>query len=267
MKGISSVARVSNLAAVVVLVGLPVVSVWARSDTLDPGKSVVGVATAMVGEALGATGPAPGQAPAGRVIGRRWGGPQPAGPACATLRGTAASTRILIAKVGIDLDVLEGSPPSVPNDIEVAWHYPGTSQPGGQGNTFIYAHNFGRPRNSAAGLFNPIHQLGPGDHVCIALAGGSSIDYAVESVAPRWPVQDTRPLAQSGDERLTLMTCNGTADDGTRFIVVAERVDPPARPVAIDSRGGGGEATAASPGPGPSPSASPGILPLPFPGQ
>ena len=174
--------------------------------------------------------------------------------------------RIVIPSVHINLDLREGDGSAPPDHVWVAWHYPGSANPGTVGNSYIYAHGHGTPENSAPGLFYPIHYMHNCDAVYVYTSSTTAYRYQTVNVNRNWPSRDTRPLNPTGDDRVTLQTCNAYGDNDPKTIVVALRVDlapppQPAPPPAGNYSGGGSSSgSGAAPGgsgPQPSPSPSP----------
>ena len=122
------------------------------------------------------------------------------------------------------------------------------------------------------GLFWPLHYMHMCDAVYIMNSPTDVLRYQAASLNFNWPARDTRPFHQTGDERLTLQTCNGWGDYDPKTIIVAERVGgaPPPAPAPTASSGGGsggsggGGGGAPQPEPSPSPSPPP-VLPIPVP--
>jgi hypothetical protein len=101
--------------------------------------------------------------PAGALAAYRAPGCPTVGPAPA--RNDGYYPRVVIPAVGINVEIHEGDGNSPPDHQWVAWHYPGSAQPGQVGNAYIYGHAHGSPPNSASGLFWPLHYM----HVCDAV--------------------------------------------------------------------------------------------------
>src|SRR5258708_18587947 len=72
--------------------------------------------------------------------------------------------RVVIPHVGINVEVHPGNAATPPDNDWVAWLYPGLSQPGQTGNSYVYGHAHGQPPGSAPGLFWPLPYM----HVCYA---------------------------------------------------------------------------------------------------
>src|SRR3954452_23962269 len=85
-------------------------------------------------------------------------------------------TRLRIAKIGVDVLVVEGTTPSALR--AGAGHYVGTPLPGETGNVGIAGHRttFGRP-------FNRMAELGPGDVVTLETPFATYTSTAVKDVA------------------------------------------------------------------------------------
>jgi sortase (surface protein transpeptidase) len=133
--------------------------------------------------------------------------------------------RIVIPRVGINLELHEGDGHGPPDHVWVAFHYPGTAAPGSRGNTYIYAHAHGSPQNSAPGLFWPLHYMKVCDLVEIYTSPTTAYRYQTSDVNLHWPTRDTRPLNPTSDTRVTLQTCNTWNDWDPKTIVVALSLD------------------------------------------
>ncbi len=176
--------------------------------------------------------------------------------------------RVVIPHVGINVEIHPGNGGTPPDNDWVAWLYPGLSQPGQTGNSYVYAHAHGQPAGSAPGLFWPLHYMHVCDAVYVYTSANNVIRYQAVSVDTHHPGNDTTPLQQTSDERLTLQTCNDWSPSGPKTIVVAERfVDPPppapAAPAPQHPGGSGGSGGGGAPAPQSSPSPSPQPLPIP----
>jgi LPXTG-site transpeptidase (sortase) family protein len=73
-------------------------------------------------------------------------------------------------------------------------------------------------------MFWRLHDTHIGDTVEVDYGGGKVYRYRVSEIHPAVNWKDLSWLQPTGDDRLTLQTCNGWKDDDPRFIVVARRV-------------------------------------------
>ena len=150
--------------------------------------------------------------------------------------------RIKLLRVAIDLLLVKGDGKTPPVKYE-AFTYPGAdhlltgSQPGGS-NTYVYAH-------ARTGMFWRLHDLHIGDVVDVDYGGGKMLHYRVSELHPNVNWKDFSWLQPTGDDRLTLQTCNGWKDDDPRFIVVARRI-PDATALTLGRQGGSCIATMAA---------------------
>jgi hypothetical protein len=145
------------------------------------------------------------------------------GTVISNLRGSSAidSTikgypRIYSVKLNIDLAIRPGdghTPPVAP----IAFQYPHTADLGQSGNTYLYAHD--RP-----GMFYGLHNAAIGDILVVALAADRKVYYQVTEIHGQVAWNDFAWLRPSGDNRLTLQTCNFSGDRDPRFIVVSKEV-------------------------------------------
>ena len=174
-------------------------------------------------------GDAPADAPGTRDVPRL---PETRGPVDPQDRSPLELTglRIVLPRLGIDLPLAPGDPDrDVPRPgfagatpEHSAFVYPGSRNPGDNGNTYIYAH-------ARAGMFLSLWNATLGDSVAIARSDGSiALSYQVTLIVPRVAPTETRWLDPDGDERLTLQTSTGPRPEDPRFIVVAHPLVRPA---------------------------------------
>ena len=138
--------------------------------------------------------------------------------------------RILVPRLAIDLPLEIGDTdrdvprPGYPGGTptEIALVYPGSANPGGPGNTYVYAH-------ARSGMFLMLWNAKLGDAVVIERADGTVLrSYQVALIVPRVDPSDTHWLDAQGVERITLQTSTGPRPEDPRFIVVAYPVAGPA---------------------------------------
>ena len=134
--------------------------------------------------------------------------PSPSGTAG---RGVRAS-RIQIARLGIDLAIVEGDGIDAP--IGKAAHYPGSAWPGGGSNIYIYAH-------ARVGMFITLWQVRLGDTVTLQLVDGTSRTYVVTKILPKVPFDAVQYLQPTTTEQLTLQTSTSYYSTAPRFVVIA----------------------------------------------
>ncbi len=134
-----------------------------------------------------------------------------ASPSPGASAGIAAS-RIRIARLGIDLAVIEGDGIDAP--IGKAAHYPGSAWPGGGSNIYIYGH-------ARDGMLITLWQARVGDTIELDLVDGTSRTYVVTQVLPRVPWDATQYLAPTPLEQLTVQTSTSYYATAPRFIVIA----------------------------------------------
>ena len=146
------------------------------------------------------------------------GGPVASAPTVTPTPAIPDGYRIKIARLAIDLPIIEG-------DLErdavrqetpenVALHLPGTAIPGDGSNTYIYAH-------ARRGMFLSLWSAREGDEVVILTPSGRELRYVVSEVHPRVDPADISWVARTTAERLTLQTSTGPNPGDPRFVVVA----------------------------------------------
>ena len=129
-----------------------------------------------------------------------------------SLRGPVQVDRIVISRVGISLPIRNGVI-GAPVYERVAYHYPGTSWPGGHSNTYLYGH-------ARAGTFLKLKYVRAGDIVLLHLVTGSWVRYKVTSVQRvRW--NDGRVTLLTSTERLTLQTCTSYYKTADKLVILA----------------------------------------------
>ena len=139
--------------------------------------------------------------------------------------------RVVVPREHINVELHEGDGNSPPENVWVAWHYPGTSEPGNAGNSYVYGHAHGNPPDSAPGLFWNLHYVHNCDAVYVYSSPSAAIRYQVSYVNLSWPARNTTVFNPTPDERVTLQTCNGWGNEDPKVIVIAERfIDPPPPP-------------------------------------
>ncbi len=135
------------------------------------------------------------------------------GPSLAAISGPGIRAgRIQIARLGIDLAIVDGDGIDAP--VDKAAHYPDTGWPDGQTNIYIYAH--ARP-----GMFLPLWNAAVGDRVDLLLVDGSRRSYVVDQVLPDVPWDAVQYLQPTKTEQLTLQTSTAPAESAPRFVVIA----------------------------------------------
>lgn len=149
--------------------------------------------------------------------------PSPTLPAVATASAAVTPSaapksivadRIQIARLGIDLRIIEGDGIDAPLNKKVA-HYPGTGWPDGGTNIYIYGH-------AREGLFLPLWNVKVGDEVELDLVDGTIRRYIVSEVKPKVPWNALEYLDPTPTEQLTLQTSTSYTPTAPRFIVIAK---------------------------------------------
>lgn len=126
--------------------------------------------------------------------------------------GTVA-TRIVIARLGIDLPIVEGDGVDAP--LDKAAHFPGSAWPGGGSNIYLYGH-------AREGMFIGLWKAKAGDEVDLTLRDGSTRRYTVTKILADVAWNDLSVLDPTPTEQLTLQTCTSYEDTAPRFVVIAE---------------------------------------------
>jgi LPXTG-site transpeptidase (sortase) family protein len=122
------------------------------------------------------------------------------------------ATSMSIPRLGITVPIKSGVLGAAISRL-YAYHYPGTSWPGGGSNSYFYAH-------AQVGAFVNLKYARVGDLVTLRLSTGRYVKYKVtmkRSIA--W--NDDRWLLPTRTERITLQTCLGPYLKSLRFVVVA----------------------------------------------
>ena len=147
---------------------------------------------------------------------------------------TAPPVRLLIPAIGVDAPVtVKGLRPDAVMDVpdgpeDVAW-YNFTARPGMAGNAVLSGHL--DYHNYGAAVFWRLKELSEGDMVEVRLADGSVLRYRVSLKlsydARMAPVSEI--VGPTSKEVVTLITCGGTFDSGSRnysnrLVVRAERI-------------------------------------------
>lgn len=135
-------------------------------------------------------------------------GPLPSGASAIGIR----ATRIRVARLGIDLPIIEGDGIDAP--FGKAAHFPGTAWPGGASNIYLYAH-------ARDGMFIALWRAKRGDEVILQLVDRSLRTYVVTQVLPHVPWNAIQYLDRTPSEQLTLQTCTSYLPTAPRFIVIA----------------------------------------------
>jgi sortase (surface protein transpeptidase) len=122
------------------------------------------------------------------------------------------ANRIQVARLGIDLRIVEGDGVDAP--LGEAAHYPGSGWSDGGTNIYIYGH--ARP-----GIFLALRDIKEGDAVVLTLMDGTMRTYVVNLILPEVPWNAVAYLAPTPSEQLTLQTSTTLAPNAPRFIAIA----------------------------------------------
>ncbi len=139
-------------------------------------------------------------------------GPSAAPPSPSPALGAGIrANRIRIARLGIDLAIIEGDGIDAP--IGKAAHYPSSGWPGGGSNIYIYGH-------ARVGMFLPLWQIRVGDTVELDLVDGTARTYVVTEILPKVPFDAVKYLQPTPTEQLTLQTSTSYYATAPRFVVI-----------------------------------------------
>ncbi|MFN2466381.1 MAG: sortase [Candidatus Dormibacteria bacterium] len=127
---------------------------------------------------------------------------------------TPETVRLVVPAGHIDLRVVPGDGFHVP--LNLAVHYPGTSEPGGGGNSLFYAH-------AQPGMFAGLYDLHLGDEIRAYRSDGSQVLYQVRTLH-KVPATDLSVVKQTPFEEVTLLTCTSYNPYNPRYIVTATPV-------------------------------------------
>ena len=122
---------------------------------------------------------------------------------------------IKLGRLGISMGIRNGILGLAPSQISTryAFHYPGTSWPGGGSNTYLYAH-------ARSGAFLKLKYARIGDIVTMRLVTGAWVKYCIKGKynvawnAGIW-------VFPTKTERLTLQTCLGSGPTARKLMVTA----------------------------------------------
>ena len=135
-----------------------------------------------------------------------------ASPSGAAADAGIRANRIRIARLGIDLKIVEGDGIDAP--IGKAAHYPGSAWPGAGSNVYIYGH-------AREGMFLSLWKAREGDVVELDLVDGTTRTYVVDKVLPKVPWDAMKYVRPTKTEQLTLQTSTSYHPTSPRFIVIA----------------------------------------------
>ena len=122
------------------------------------------------------------------------------------------ANRIRIARLGVDLAIIEGDGIDAP--IGKAAHYPGSAWPGEGSNIYIYGH-------AREGMLITLWQARAGDTIALDLVDGTSRTYVVTKVLPKVHWDAVKYLEPTKTEQLTVQTSTSYEPTAPRFVVIA----------------------------------------------
>ena len=129
-----------------------------------------------------------------------------------SLTKATRADRVVVSRVNISLPIRNGVIGGTVLE-RVAYHYPGTSWPGGDSNTYLYAH-------ARTGSFLNLKYMKVGDIVRLRLTTGAWVKYRV-TLVKRVAWNDGRWTLLRSSEMLTLQTCTGNTRTADRLVVRA----------------------------------------------
>jgi sortase A len=161
-------------------------------------------------------------------------------PSIAPVPEGEPTAHVRIPKIGVDKIVVEGV--ALPDLKKGPGHYPDSPLPGQQGNAAIAGH-----RTTYGAPFNRIDELTAGDEILVETVQGH-FRYVVSEQRIVSPTQ-VDVLADQGDDRLTLTSCNPKYSARQRIVVIAKlaanEVALPRPPRSADAGGAPAPAPAA----------------------
>jgi LPXTG-site transpeptidase (sortase) family protein len=139
--------------------------------------------------------------------------PSPSASSSAEPGTGIVARRIRIARLGINLRIVEGDGVDAP--MNKAAHFPGTGWPGGGINIYLYGH-------AQKGMFLSLWDAKVGDEVLLDLVDGTTARYVVTQVKPEIPWNALQYTDPTPPERLSLQTSTSYTATAPRFLVIAE---------------------------------------------
>ena len=127
------------------------------------------------------------------------------------------TNRVIIPKLGVDTNILEGSSLAVLDHADGVWHETGTLQ---NGNFVLAGHRFKYLPPNTSTLYN-LKQLAVGDTIIVDWYKTRYVYIVDKTESVR--ANQTSVLAQSGGPRLTIYTCANAAQTW-RTVVLAHMV-------------------------------------------
>jgi len=127
------------------------------------------------------------------------------------------SVRLEIPSVGADGLIMDGL--SQDTMLRGFWHFPLSSEPGRKGNTVIIGHRFHQLPPRTDTFFN-LDVVSIGDKIIISSDDADDISYTVVSTDVVGK-NDTSVIEDTGDYRITLITCTPVWTSEKRLIIVA----------------------------------------------
>lgn len=127
--------------------------------------------------------------------------------------GTTPISRVIIPKIGVDMELFEGNASALERG---AWRLPQSRHPDLIGNTIITAHRY-KYRPPSSKTFYLLDKMEIGDTFIVHWNGGE-YKYRIDKKEVR-PASDFTMLTDTFDRRVTLITCDPLFSTANRLIV------------------------------------------------
>lgn len=131
--------------------------------------------------------------------------------------------RLVIPKIGVNAEILEGKGISVLSRKEGVWRDPSTKKPTEEGNMVLSGHRFQYLPPNLVTLYN-LNKIEKGD-IAIVYWEGQEYDYKVTKTFSVEPADVWIKNSIPGKTQLTIYTCTPLWSNTHRLVVVAELLD------------------------------------------
>jgi LPXTG-site transpeptidase (sortase) family protein len=133
--------------------------------------------------------------------------------------------RLVIPKIGVDAEILEGNTIKVLNNAEGVWHEPGTGDPLAGGNMVISGHRYQYTPPNMTTFYN-LDKVAEGD-IMIVYWNQQEYDYKITKIEVVEPTQVEIRNSTPGKNELTVYTCTPLWSNTHRLVVVGELLPTP----------------------------------------